>query len=123
MKRPDNRFRARAKYVAVGIILLFALQGCTTPFVDVKVDTCGAGMTDTGSEKVGLCNKKSHGGMNVTGFWDDATGRWMGQTSLTCQSGTVCKSYAGSCTGGTQPCINHYNSSTRGCACACPPVL
>lgn len=126
MKNIDVLKRVTTAYVGVCLaLLLFALQGCQTPFIDVKVNTCGAGMSEetTNRGDVGACNKKIHGNANVTGFWDDATQSWMPQTNKTCKSGTICKSSPGTCTGGIQSCINHYNSTTQACSCGCPPTL
>jgi len=121
--------RKHTFYTAFIALLLLVLQGCKTPLVDVDiaVNQCESGMkdkeTDAQGRDVGVCNLKAHGGANVTGFWDDATQRWMPTTNLKCQSGTICKSSPGTCTGGYQLCINHYNSTTKGCSCACPPAL
>lgn len=128
MKNIDGLKRESGAYAGLGLALvLFALQGCQTPFIDIKVNTCGAGSSEETTKPdggvVGACNKKPHGNANVTGFWDDATQRWMSQTNKTCKSGTICKSTPGTCTGGMQSCINHYNSSTEGCSCGCPPTL
>jgi hypothetical protein len=131
--RMKNVYGFKGKsYAYVGIclgLLLLVLQGCQTPFIDIKVNACGEGTneetTSPGGKQpiIGLCNKKTHGNANVTGFWDDATQSWMPQTNKTCMSGTVCRSPAGTCSGGVQTCINHYNSTTKACNCACPPTL
>ena len=119
MVRQNGNF-IKMPWTLAFFMLLFILQGCTTPLVSVKVSS-GPGCPTSG-DGLGLCNSMSWTG-SADGFYQDPKGPNLPENSgITCRSGSrKCKSYPGDCSGIN--CISRIKNiaDNKGdCYCGCP---